>query len=156
MKALSLHEPWATLIAIGKKSIETRSWRPPDYLIGKRIAIHAAKRKPDHSTLQALMGDFELLPRGYQRQPLTRCVFPNDLRPSGAIVATAVLKETHQVQQVLSKNKIYSESENIGRLILVDLYGDFSPGRWLWILTDIEKVDPPIPAMGHQGLWEWE
>lgn len=42
MKALSLWQPWATLIANGAKQIETRSWstsyRGP-------ILIHAAKRK---------------------------------------------------------------------------------------------------------------
>jgi hypothetical protein len=27
MKALSLHQPWASLIALGVKRIETRSWR---------------------------------------------------------------------------------------------------------------------------------
>ena len=44
MKALTLHQPWASLIAIGAKKIETRSWatsyRGP-------LAIHAAVRKPD-------------------------------------------------------------------------------------------------------------
>ncbi len=43
MRALSLHQPWASLIAEGVKTIETRSWatkyRGP-------LAIHAAKRRP--------------------------------------------------------------------------------------------------------------
>src|SRR5574343_1234835 len=43
MKAITLHQPWATLVAIGAKRIETRSWstnyRGP-------IAIHAAKGFP--------------------------------------------------------------------------------------------------------------
>ena len=29
MKALTLHQPWASLIAHGVKTIETRSWAPP-------------------------------------------------------------------------------------------------------------------------------
>ena len=44
MKAISLHQPWASLIAVGIKTIETRSWAPPKALIGQRIAIHAAKK----------------------------------------------------------------------------------------------------------------
>lgn len=44
MKALTLWQPWASLVALGIKTIETRSWstqyRGP-------LAIHAAKRKPD-------------------------------------------------------------------------------------------------------------
>ena len=54
MKALSVTQPWATLIATGQKQIETRSWgtryRGPLY-------IHAAKRFPAYaSPLQAQVG----------------------------------------------------------------------------------------------------
>lgn len=42
-KMLTLHQPWASLVAVGRKRIETRSWstsyRGP-------LAIHAAKRPP--------------------------------------------------------------------------------------------------------------
>jgi hypothetical protein len=43
MKAITIWQPWASLIAIGAKQYETRSWetkyRGP-------IAIHAAKKDP--------------------------------------------------------------------------------------------------------------
>ncbi len=46
MKALSLHQPWASLIAEGMKTIETRPWatkyRGP-------LAIHAVKKVPGYS-----------------------------------------------------------------------------------------------------------
>ena len=41
MKALTLHQPWASLIAGGRKTIETRPWAPPCGLVGERFAIHA-------------------------------------------------------------------------------------------------------------------
>lgn len=44
MKAVSLWQPWASLIACGAKTIETRSWPAPRTVVGQRIAIHAAKR----------------------------------------------------------------------------------------------------------------
>ena len=44
MKALTLMQPWATLIINGPKRIENRTWRPPHDLIGQVIAIHAGKR----------------------------------------------------------------------------------------------------------------
>lgn len=44
MKAISLWQPWASLIACGAKPFETRSWAPPRDLIGQPIAIHAAKK----------------------------------------------------------------------------------------------------------------
>lgn len=41
--ALSLKQPWATLLVHGRKTVEVRSWRPTRY---GRILIHAA-RAPD-------------------------------------------------------------------------------------------------------------
>ena len=43
MKALTLHQPWATLVAVGEKRIETRSWST-DYR--GPLAIHAGKARP--------------------------------------------------------------------------------------------------------------
>lgn len=43
MKALSILEPWAWLIAAGKKDIENRDWHLPAGLAGERIVIHASK-----------------------------------------------------------------------------------------------------------------
>lgn len=41
MRALTCKQPWASLIASGRKTIENRTWAPPAALIGQRIAIHA-------------------------------------------------------------------------------------------------------------------
>ena len=43
MKALTLTQPWASLVAIGAKRIETRSWSTPYRGL---LAIHAAKGFP--------------------------------------------------------------------------------------------------------------
>ncbi len=40
MKAISIHQPWASLIAFGEKRFETRSWHPQ---YRGRILIHASK-----------------------------------------------------------------------------------------------------------------
>lgn len=37
-----------------------------------------------------------------------------------------------------------------------DDYGNYGSGRWAWPLTDIEIIDPFIPAKGMQGFWRWE
>ena len=44
MKALTIRQPHATLVAIGVKTIITRSKPAPQALIGQRIAIHAGLR----------------------------------------------------------------------------------------------------------------
>ena len=44
MKAVTLHQPYASLVALEVKTIETRTWPTPKSLVGQRIAIHAAKK----------------------------------------------------------------------------------------------------------------
>lgn len=41
MKALTLIQPWATLIMLGEKQIETRSWNTK---YRGKLAIHAGKK----------------------------------------------------------------------------------------------------------------
>jgi hypothetical protein len=43
MKALSIWQPWASLIMSGHKKIETRSWPAPYPIRGQRIAIASTK-----------------------------------------------------------------------------------------------------------------
>ena len=71
--------------------------------------------------------------------------------PLGAVVATAVLDWFGQVQGAPGNGWV----EMDGKAIPTDPYGDFSPGRWLWFLEDIEPLKPPIPAKGRQGFWDW-
>lgn len=34
-------------------------------------------------------------------------------------------------------------------------FGDYTPGRWGWLLDNVQRCDP-VPARGKQGLWNWE
>ena len=38
----------------------------------------------------------------------------------------------------------------------IDPWGDFSAGRWLWFLDDVEALPKPVPAVGRQSLWSWD
>lgn len=50
--ALSIKQPWLHCIIHHGKTIENRTWKPPQFIIGKHIALHASK-KIDHSSLLA-------------------------------------------------------------------------------------------------------
>ena len=152
MKAITVHQPYASLIAEGVKTIETRSWKPPQALIGKRIAIHAAKRK---------IGEQEWIdmPMGITKTMYD--LFGARWRmevPYGAVVATATILNVTQVEYLSEhEGKMYAVcDEAVCDEIEVDPYGDFNDGRWLWILDDIQKLAAPIPAIGKQGFWEWD
>ena len=141
MKAISLHQPWATAIKEEIKFCETRSWKPPARLIGERVAIHAAKRKPSVE-FQALRD------KGYG---VSQSI------PLGAVVATAKLEnyclvDRHEDGGVWASGLVPGRGRQRFR---IDDYGDFSVGRYLWLLIDVEVVEPPVPARGYQGFWEW-
>ena len=78
MKAITIKQPWASLIVSGLKDIENRTWSCPKKYLGKRVLIHAAKTsvKEGWSALNGmqikkvskhkdkLYGDNEDLPKG--------------------------------------------------------------------------------------------
>jgi hypothetical protein len=145
MRCLSLSQPWASLVAIGAKRIETRSWRTTS--IGP-LAIHAAKALPrataDHAgsspvcweTLRAAGLSPETLPRGAVIAVcrLIACIRTDELRDAA-----------HAGQRC-----------NVAVGAHEQAFGDYSPGRWAWVLTDIAPLPEPIPAKGALGLWTWQ
>ena len=56
MKAISIKQPWASLIAHGIKDIENRTWKCPQKYIGQRALIHASKGKGDGWVLNKEQG----------------------------------------------------------------------------------------------------
>lgn len=144
MKALTLTQPYASLVAIGAKRIETRScgtnYRGP-------LAIHAAKGLGPVGGPQGL---FDLCLTDPFRSALWAAGLdlhaPDDGVPLGVIVATCRIAECVPVEHV---DAIYSPSRN------ERAFGDYSPGRFAWFLADIVALPEPIPARGLLGLWEW-
>lgn len=163
MKAISLWNPWAYLVwlkghpdpeivKLGKGN-ETRSWytsyRGP-------LAIHAAKNFPREARELCLEEPFltALTCTGLQGT--------NEL-PCGAVVATC---------QLVGCLQITGRTTIKGRIVAAQLdslhplrrevtgnelaFGDYTPGRYAWMLEDVKQLPEPIPARGMQGLWEWE
>lgn len=82
MKALSLTQPWATLVVTGRKRVETRGWPTS---IRERIAIHASKAMPGYAREAAIAFglDPDALPRGaiVGQVSLVGCVPTHEARP---------------------------------------------------------------------------
>lgn len=140
MKAITIIQPWATLIALGEKQYETRSWATKHR---GELAIQAGK-KIDREACQE-----ELI-----RSMLTKHGYTADNLPTGAIVAITHLKnclrsiDTWADGYVL-ENRVFISSPEYE-------FGDFTPGRYAWELADVQRLQKPIPAKGMQGLWNWE
>ena len=162
MKALTIRQPWATLIALRQKQIETRGWstrhRGP-------IAIHAGKARPEPGEQ---IGDFMVCSYDGDLYLQTACVAYE--LTLGAVIATVQLVDvvpTERVAFVPDRQGFFkgrswvrgaeAPGVEIGvRALETELqYGDFGPGRYAWLLEDVQFVLPPREVPGRQGLWEW-
>lgn len=129
MPAITLWQPWACLIEVGAKVCETRSKPPPKRLIGQRVAIHAAARKMRFKDMSQ-----EFVDACYDA--FGGCHWAGTL-PYGVIVCTAVIAGAMPAQSVPR-----------------DIFGDYTPGRWAWVLKDVRRVTPHVAAKGMQ-TWGW-
>lgn len=152
MKALTIWQPWASLIMIGAKPYEFRKWdyRTRDRSIeGSRIVIHAGARKVDPREVQELLlnlwaGEPTGLLEEPARQLLVKIGFrPGDdgvMLPTSHGLGTAVLGKPRKASEIFGGR---GDSDRIDHQI------------WAWPLTDIKPFEPPIPIRGAQGFWNW-
>lgn len=181
MKFLTIRQPWASLIAVGAKTIETRSWstsyRGP-------LALHAGMAKPTVSSI----GSFtdvtgEPIAEGHERALLdcTKWPAPGGVYdkaaavvplPLGAVVAVADLVDVvpivdgsmstpddsiyHCIDGRMERQRVIGDPFVRSNVLHYDLtdqlpFGDFTPGRFAWLLDNVRAVDP-IPMKGAQGL----
>jgi hypothetical protein len=127
LPCISLWQPWASLVGRGK-GIETRHWpTKPRALLG----IHAAKTRK--------MMDM------CDEEPFHSCLFTGanaleDL-PFGAVVAVCKLAACVKTETLTD----ISATERA--------FGDYTPGRYGWILEDIELLRTPFVVRGGQGFF---
>ena len=171
MKAITLTQPWASLVAVGAKRIETRSW-PTKYR--GPIAIHAAKGFPADAKRFCeanIVCDAVGWPRmgAVTQESLDESARLIKTLPRGMVVATATLvdclpvelielyssKATHwaafgAVEAVLNPGAIWK-----GRLSEQErAFGNYAPRRYGFLLDNITAIEP-VPAKGTLSLWEW-
>jgi hypothetical protein len=139
MKALTIREPWASMIVIGAKRIETRSWSTAHR---GRIAIHAGKAE-DSKTLSDLRHCMTTLFRlGYRMSEADKKVvdaWGGMLSHLGAILAVADLVDVRPF--------------DVGPSELEHQLGKFERGTQGWQLANVRPLRHPIPIAGKQGLW---
>ena len=145
--AISLIEPWATLMAIGAKRVETRSWstafRGP-------VAIHASKkldkdicRAESYGTvLQKHFGRWDFL----------------GMFPLGAIVGTAELLDCQTVEVIsrdLAQITVHGDPEEAIAARNEIFFGDYTSGegRYGFVCDYAQMLREPIPARGMLNFW---
>lgn len=126
MKAITLSQPWAELVAAGRKRYETRSWRT-NYR--GPLAIHAARLGSgglSTEKFEEMRKDFGL----------------GELFHWSAIIAVVDLVACERTEDVRDWISGYEFRA-----------GDFASGRYAWRLENVRRLDPVVPASGKLGLW---
>lgn len=161
MKAITLTQPWATLIALEQKHIETRNWQTS---YRGPLAIHAGKSLGPVGgkkglVLQCMRNHFftsllAVLPEHLRDRHLASPQCIAERLPYGAIVATCELID------IVSTNQLpvgwrrgehawwFTDQEHA--------FGDYSPNRYAWLLANVRALPTPVPTKGALSLWDYE
>jgi len=132
MKAISLLQPWASLVVMGVKKIETRNWRTTHR---GTILIHASQGKAGSIFAADL--------------PFKKYIPDFKKLPFGAIVGQATITDVMRIEMLEMPDEL------IDRLTMEEkAFGDYSEGRYAWLLEDHKQFDNPIPARGTLSIWE--
>lgn len=136
---LSLWQPWATLMEIGAKTNETRSWYtayrgPLAILSAKKWGWEFHRLCREGAYARALSPHYDLSPGrgGSCPRPL----------PLGAILCVVDLIDCVRIGPTNTPTEDERE------------FGDYTPGRFAWITRNVRRPKAPIPWAGAQGLFE--
>ena len=137
MKVLSLLQPWATLVVMGVKQIETRSWstahRGP-------LLIHASKGKAGEIFSTEL--------------PFKKYITDFKQLPFGFIIGQVTLAD---VVRIRTGSLFHTNDEMMNRLTMEEkAFGDYTEGRFAWMLQDALQFKHPRGARGSLNLWEFD
>ena len=102
--------------------------RPRRTHIRGRVAVHAGKGKSQFVSM-----------------PVSIALPESAVLHYGAVLGTVEIVDCVPVEALIGK---LSERERV--------LGDYTPGRFAWVLKNPVMFDRPIPARGFQGWWNWE
>lgn len=139
MKAITLWPEWAACVLYAGKRVENRSWRPPEKLIGQRLALHAGAKIGG-------TGRFETAASAV-RGTAARAHYIVKLHRFGAIDIEGALLHV-PIRAVVATFELGKPWRATG-----EGWESDDPDTWCWPLLDVRVLPEPVPAVGRQGLW---
>jgi activating signal cointegrator 1 len=138
MKIVSIWQPYASLIIHGHKFVETRSWKAPSTLIGKKLGIASTRRiKPEQTTVF----DDPVFHACYIDTGLPRF----DNLPHGFLLGYVTLSSCDLMTV-----------EDISDITSCEYaFGIWEEGRYAWRLRNPIAFRHPIFVKGFQGIWDF-
>lgn len=152
MKALTIWQPWASLIIVGAKPYEFRKHRAPRTIIGQRIVIHAGKLSVDREEVQDMLDMFELFPDDARELCLHRHLaipvleaFLRGELPMGAGIGTAIVGEPRLGTDIAADFGVPRANDS----------DRDDQANWGWPMLHPDAWETPVPMRGMQGIWPW-
>lgn len=152
MKALTIWQPWASLIIAGAKPYEFRKHRAPRTIIGQSIVIHAGKLSVDRDDVQDMIDLFELFPDDARELCLDRDLavpvleaFLRGELPMSAGIGTAIVGEPRLGTDVAADFGVPRANDS----------DRDEQANWGWPMLHPDAWETPVPMRGMQGIWPW-
>lgn len=138
MKALSIKQPYASLIAHGVKNIENRTWKTK---FRGKIYIHASAKG---------VSDFQF--------SLDQTIALNDIYTEDfEFTKSAIIGEVDIIDCVINHESIWAEHIKPDDQLLKDVLGRDPKPIYNWVLANAVLYDEPIlNVKGRLSLWEFE
>ena len=156
MRALTIRPPYAQLVALEHKNMETRSQSPPEDMLGRQIAIHAGRSVVESEFLwNAIREIDEPFSENAYREPLGAVIATARLANAGVIIDRAdgqfmaSMMEDVPVE-VAPGHRVRASRFYFNR----DSFGNYKVDNWVWLLTEIEPLITPVKARGQLGFWK--
>lgn len=140
MRCLTLTQPWASLVALGAKKIETRSWATPHR---GEVAIHAGKGWT--AAERALV----------EREPFKSalCGLTVETMPHGVVVATAELRAVRIMIDGPPGDPLLLQLDMNAVPEPERTFGGYAEGRYAWMLENVRRLPSPVAALGRLGVF---
>lgn len=132
LRALSLYQPWATLVTHGLKEYETRSWEASHRGM---LAIEAARKWTTDE-----QGAAKRLADGLPDEVRADLV---DARLRGCVLCVVELV-TCEPSEVVVQRITEEERQR----------GDYSSGRYAYRIARVQRLVRPVPVRGRMRIWQ--
>lgn len=157
LPALTVHQPFAHLLAIGEKPVENREWPPPPQIVGGYLAIHAGKTV-DVEAYETLTKKLAARPRPALWTGRTAPALP----PPEEVQLSAIVAVARVVGAIFVRGAADGIRLEVCRMFGAGLSREraeefaaspYAFGPWCWCLEEVVRLPVPIPCRGAQKIW---
>jgi hypothetical protein len=139
--AISIRQPYASMIVNGFRFVDIRPYPLPEGRAGTRIAIHASVHAVPQKALARIVHD-----------SLPSCfgINPARIRVMHRFMAKAWAEYTVGRERI---DPMFPRAAIVGTAVVQQSYQMKPSGMWVWPLTEVRRLEEPVPMSGSVRVW---